>query len=85
MTDSAKARADKQRHSLSGTETRAADPLTDSALADTMFVWVPSHELEERLAQGWHLCAGWRDAGHHLRYSIPMWRAVTGTGNEKPE
>jgi hypothetical protein len=46
-----------------------------------IFTWVPPDMLDDYLAQGWRLCAGWRNAEHHLRYLVPMERDVEGDGD----
>lgn len=38
------------------------------------FKHVPHHEVEAHEAEGWRVCDGWRNYGHHLRYSLPMER-----------
>ena len=40
------------------------------------FIWVPHDEVPAREAEGWRICDGWKNAEHHLRYSVPMWRAT---------
>lgn len=41
---------------------------------DIQFMWACRDQIEALLADGWRPCAGWENAGHHLRYAFPMWR-----------
>ena len=50
--------------------------------AAALFQWVPLDLLDDYLAQGWRLCAGWRNAEHHLRYSVPMELDLPEDGDE---
>lgn len=42
----------------------------------TEHIQAPLHEVERLMSEGWLLAPGWRNAGHHLRYSIPLFRPV---------
>lgn len=46
----------------------------------TEHIHAPLHEVPQRLAEGWRLAPGWHLAGHHLRYSICMYRPVDESG-----
>lgn len=45
-------------------------------MTDTIHIWVPHHEVDARLAEGWIVSPGWQNAAHHLRYSLPMYREI---------
>lgn len=43
---------------------------------DCEFMWARPNEIEARLTEGWRICDGWQNAGHHLRYAFPLWRPL---------
>ena len=46
---------------------------------DEDFKWVPEDEFKQHIADGWKVAHVWENAGHHLRYAIPMYRAASVT------
>lgn len=45
-------------------------------MTEELFMWCPPDEVERRLAEGWRPAKAWQNAEHHLRYTVPMVRAV---------